>query len=148
MTKVLVNPNYLLNVAFRDYKRYDSNEGELDAINGDTYKVLISMFDIRNCKHSIERITVPAKFAKLIDAEEIKVDYSFGQARNEAKYGENKAVVYMLAKAGDTELYVEVPTDAEDYDDLDDSEEEALMAEIRKQARDAGLDEKLLNFGI
>ena len=57
MTKVLVNPNYLLNVAFRDYKRYDSNEGELDTINGDTYKVLVSMLDIRNCKHSIERIT-------------------------------------------------------------------------------------------
>ena len=147
MTKVIVNDEYLNNVAHKSFMTYVSNAGNLDGIYGDVYQVVMKVQDMLTGKIDTTRITVPSRFAELVDAKEIKVDYNFGQARDEARFGENSGVIYMMAKIGDEELYTEIPTDAEDYDDIDENDEEEMMAKIRRQAREAGLDEILLNFG-
>ena len=90
--------------------------------------------------------SVPSEYGKLIDAEVINVRYESGIARDEARFGENTGVDYMLAKIGDIELYAELPAVDPDEDDIEE-QEELLMASIKKQAREAGFNTKLLNFG-
>ena len=144
--KVTVNDEYLKGIAHQSFADYMDNTGVLEAVYGDIYKVRMQI--VSKLTNEIDNvvISVPSEYGKLIDAEVINVRYESGIARDEARFGENTGVDYMLAKIGDIELYAELPAVDPDEDDIEE-QEELLMASIKKQAREAGINTKLLNFG-
>ena len=134
--KVTVSQEWLDNVARPEhFNRYQSNIGTLECIRGDFYKVRMDLVNILTDEKYSTVINVLKDRAEL-DAEEIKVRFEGGQSRN----GET-AVDYMIARVGDVELYAEQPAE-----DDDEPWTEDLEHEIIRQAREAGIDTRLLAF--